>query len=346
MADIIVNNLPLNVAPVGEDVLLLIKNSDGTLTRVPVGNLSSITGDVFWVTYGTTTYSEIHDALQDNKILACNYNDRVYIYQKEEPLLHQGEYEYIFTAPEEDGTISWVKYSMSTSAWSAGSVETAEIVWLTYGTTTYSEIRDALLANKEMVCNYNNREYRYTKKSPVQVSDQYELTFTAPEEDGTISWVKYNMWTLTWSSGTTHIHGIPSGGTTNQVLKKSSGADYDVEWANESGGGGSSPSPYTSNPAALGTASPGSSDNYARGDHVHPLPFIPVAGSSNPAALGTASPGVSLYYSAADHVHPKPTASDIGAIAAPVSASNGQFLMWNGSAWVASSLPTYNGEVS
>lgn len=35
-------------------------------------------------------------------------------------------------------------------------------------------------------------------------------------------------------------------------------------------GGGSSVSPYTSNPAMDGTASAGSSDNYARGDHVHP----------------------------------------------------------------------------
>lgn len=34
--------------------------------------------------------------------------------------------------------------------------------------------------------------------------------------------------------------------------------------------GGSSVSPYTSNPAMDGTASAGSSDNYARGDHVHP----------------------------------------------------------------------------
>lgn len=38
------------------------------------------------------------------------------------------------------------------------------------------------------------------------------------------------------------------------------------------GGGGSSVDPYDSNPAALGTAAPGSSDKYARGDHVHPKP--------------------------------------------------------------------------
>ena len=37
-------------------------------------------------------------------------------------------------------------------------------------------------------------------------------------------------------------------------------------------GSGGGISPYTSNPAALGTASPGSSNNYARGDHVHPKP--------------------------------------------------------------------------
>ena len=33
-------------------------------------------------------------------------------------------------------------------------------------------------------------------------------------------------------------HGVPSGGTTGQVLKKASGTDYDTEWANESGGSG------------------------------------------------------------------------------------------------------------
>lgn len=32
--------------------------------------------------------------------------------------------------------------------------------------------------------------------------------------------------------------GVPSGGTTGQVLKKASNANYDTEWADESGGGG------------------------------------------------------------------------------------------------------------
>lgn len=103
--------------------------------------------------------------------------------------------------------------------------------------------------------------------------------------------------------------GVPAGGSTGQVLKKKSGSDYDTEWSNESGGGGSSVSPYTSAPSPLGTASAGSSNDYARGDHVHQ----------------------------------KPTASDIGAITAPSSPATGAFLVWDGSAWTAQTLSTWQG---
>lgn len=81
------------------------------------------------------------------------------------------------------------------------------------------------------------------------------------------------------------------------------------EAAQSGGGGGTSPSPYTSNPTALGTASPGSSANYSRGDHVHPMP----------------------------------SASDVGAIPAPSSPATGAFLVWSGSAWVAQTLSTWSG---
>ena len=40
------------------------------------------------------------------------------------------------------------------------------------------------------------------------------------------------------------------------------------------------------------------------------------------------------------------TAADVGAIAAPSSPASGQYLQWNGSSWVAASLPVYNGGVS
>ena len=80
------------------------------------------------------------------------------------------------------------------------------------------------------------------------------------------------------------------------------------------GGGGGGPSPYTSDPAALGTASPGSSANYARGDHVHP----------------------------------KPSAADLGVVAANQGAGNaGKWLKvdTDGSV-ITADLPVYNGGVS
>lgn len=67
-------------------------------------------------------------------------------------------------------------------------------------------------------------------------------------------------------SDTYTINGLPSGGSSGQVLAKSSNSDYAVGWVTPSAG----VSPYTSSPAMDGTASAGSSANYARGDHVHP----------------------------------------------------------------------------
>ena len=68
---------------------------------------------------------------------------------------------------------------------------------------------------------------------------------------------------------------------------------------------------------------------------------------SSPEALGSAaSAGVSDDYARGDHMHPRPSAADIGAIAAPANPSSGQYLKWDGSAWVADSLPIYNGGVS
>lgn len=84
------------------------------------------------------------------------------------------------------------------------------------------------------------------------------------------------------------------------------------------GGGGSSVSPYTSTPSALGTASAGSSDNYSRGDHVHAMPT-----ASDVGALSSST-----------------TASDLGAIPAPSSPSSGQYLKYNGSAWVGDTPST------
>lgn len=65
---------------------------------------------------------------------------------------------------------------------------------------------------------------------------------------------------------------------------------------------------------------------------------VPAAASSGtPAMDGTASRGSSTQYARADHVHP----SDTSKITAPSSPATGAFLVYNGSAWVAQTLATW-----
>lgn len=103
------------------------------------------------------------------------------------------------------------------------------------------------------------------------------------------------------------------------------------------------PSPSSSTPQPLGTAAAGSSTDYSRADHVHAKPTAADVG-----ALSSSTTYVSTVNgsSGAVTLSIPSTAADVGAIPAPSSPSSGQFLSWNGSAWVAASLPTYNGGVS
>lgn len=79
---------------------------------------------------------------------------------------------------------------------------------------------------------------------------------------------------------TPDIHNIPAGGTTGQVLKKSSGTDYDVEWDDESGGGGGGSFPPSLNDvgdivlAYLNHSSPG---NVVRGGTAAATYLTPLA---------------------------------------------------------------------
>ena len=148
--------------------------------------------------------------------------------------------------------------------------------------------------------------------------------------------------------------GVPSGGTTGQVLAKASGTDYDLTWSN--GGGGGGPSPYTSNPAALGTASAGSSADYSRGDHVHPMPSASDVGAlpsttpyvssfnGNTGAVTYTAPVTSVNNQTGDVSLAIPSsAADVGAIAAPASPTVGDFLVYTNNGWAAMSLSTWQG---
>lgn len=62
-----------------------------------------------------------------------------------------------------------------------------------------------------------------------------------------------------------------------------------------------------------------------------------------PSALGVADAGVSDQFSRGDHVHPMPDAGDLGAIPAPDSPLSGDFLVFDGDAWSAQSIQMWGG---
>ena len=100
-----------------------------------------------------------------------------------------------------------------------------------------------------------------TKTSTVGLVDTYTIEYT----DG------INPTTFTVTNGANGQDGdpgvgVPTGGTTGQVLTKASGTDYDTQWVNQSAG----VDPATATPLMDGTGAVGSSAKYAREDHVHP----------------------------------------------------------------------------
>lgn len=110
---------------------------------------------------------------------------------------------------------------------------------------------------------------------------------------------------------------LPSGGSQGQVLKKSSSTDYAVEWANESGGGGAVSSVNGQTGAVVldaGDLEYDDEETYAAGS----------VGAELSSLMGDLN----------------------GKIDAPSNPSTNDFLVFNGSAWVAASLPVYSGGVS
>lgn len=149
------------------------------------------------------------------------------------------------------------------------------------------------------------------------------------------------------------LHGLPSGGTSGYVLKKASGTDYDVTWAAESGGGGGGISDVKVNGVSVVSGGVASIPTGGRADYgvvkvdngLSSSSINPVQNLVVTAALAAKYEKPSAGIPASDiasGVIPS-SASDVGAIAAPSSPATGSFLVYNGTAWVAQTLSTWQG---
>lgn len=172
------------------------------------------------------------------------------------------------------------------------------VVFVTYDVSTSEEIEAAYQAGKHIVCVYTESGMSY-----------------------------YLPLIVRYDSSNT-MFGTVVGDYDFIVVSCEDGAWNDSKWSTNP-----ITYPYTRSPSALGTASPGSSNDYSRGDHVHPLP------SKSDLGLGNVD-------NTSDLAKPISTATQTaldGKITAPSSPTAGQFLVYNGSAWVAQTVPSANG---
>lgn len=174
-------------------------------------------------------------------------------------------------------------------------------------------------------------------------------TTYGPGSNGNI--LKSNGTTVYWG---TENPALPSGGTTAQILTKKSGTDFDVEWAEDKWNGVSLAKQQTLN-TGDGTYVPLATSLTPVNMSFTPVKKTPtanvIAKYDNDSYLYSTTPSASdnstKVATTAFVITAMPSvASDVGAIAAPTTASSSQFLMYNGSAWVAASLPIYDGSVS
>lgn len=110
----------------------------------------------------------------------------------------------------------------------------------------------------------------------------------------------------------------------------SSGGTYTAIQAAQAAAEAQIPSPASSVPVMDGTATAGTSLQYARADHVHPtdstkadVSAIPAPSSSAPLMDGTASAGGSSNYARADHVHPTDSSRQAKITAAGILKGDG-----------------------
>lgn len=255
----------------------------GTMSRS--GGGAGVT-EVFWAIYGTTTASEINLAVQAGKLCVCEHDSKIYILQKK---VASDTFQFVNVKDAHEVSIlscggsSWYE-STDTVTDSTVIVRFGQINLDDEGTLSTSTVT----ANRTVA---NLVDYHQNGKNViglvyVDVIDSLHSAYTAeylvqlvmtsweqPSVDGEMGVVSFTGFFPQTETGS--LVGVSGGRIT---LTGTSGYTFNVAldygtpayFTSDMKAKLANLNPYTSNPAMDGTASPGNSSAYARGNHVHP----------------------------------------------------------------------------
>ena len=183
---------------------------------------------------------------------------------------------------------------------------TEEIFWATYNRTTNAEIETAFQAGKVVMCHPSTTDRVYILSNRYNANAHH---FSSVDADTGKLWVlmcEYDAWVEE------HI----------DVPTKTSDLTNDSGFVNASGAASAAPVQSVNGSTGAVTVN------------------VPAAATTAPANLGaSAAVGNGTTWARSNHVHKRPTAAEVGAIPAPSSPTSGQFLGFDGSAWIATNAP-------
>ena len=235
-----------------------------------------------------------------------------------------------------------------------------ELFYCTYGTTTSAQIEAAITNGLLPIVKYNNIWYYLTERT----SNHYHSFNSVYRFDShsidciSDSWIVYNESFASQTYVNNQIAAIPnlipSGGTSGYVLSKASNTDYDVTWTAPGGGGtvdvewvtyGTTTSAEIEAAYQAGKIVACIYNNY--------IFYLTERTNANTHYFTSVRQVNSRYVRCYNNNWTFSTttlASQSWAqsefIAEPVIApTTGDYLAWSGTAWVAQSLPLYNGGV-
>ena len=215
-----------------------LTNDSGFITSVPT--------EVFWATYGTTTFAELDAEYQAGKLLCCKYDGDVYTFGRR--VVQNSYVSYTLTTYDNASNTMKCVQLANMGTWGHTSVALVsqnglcDVYWCDYGSTTSAEIESALdygkipcvyyndyvytlrfrnsSTNHRFVCNYGGKEKSVACQSGTWIPNA-DLTFltSAP-----VSSVNGQTGAVVISTATTSADGLMS--STDKTKLEAVYADY------------------------------------------------------------------------------------------------------------------------